>query len=61
MLSNNKQMKENTINKLREARRQMMVQLEEAMLKGKYPEDSIFYYHSTEERIVLSHGWLPSR
>lgn len=63
MLSNNKHMKENTINKLREARRQMMVQLEEAMLKGKCPEDSIFYYHSTEERIVLSHAlfWVMTR
>lgn len=25
------------------------------MLKGKTPEDSLFYYHSSEDRIVLSH------
>ena len=33
-----------------------MTNLEETMLKGKSPEDSIFYYHSSENRIVLSHA-----
>lgn len=33
----------------------MMTNLEETMLKGKSPEDSIFYYHASEDRIVLSH------
>ena len=42
--------------KLRETRRQMMADLESSMLKGKSPEDSIFYYHSSEDRIVLSHA-----
>ena len=42
--------------KLRETRRQMMADLETSMLKGKSPEDSIFYYHSSEDRIVLSHA-----
>ena len=42
--------------KLRETRRLMMTNLEETMLKGKSPEDSVFYYHSSEDRIVLSHA-----
>lgn len=41
--------------KLRETRRLMMADLESSMLKGKSPEDSIFYYHSSEDRILLSH------
>ena len=44
--------------KLRETRRQMMADLESSMLKGKSPEDSFFYYHSSEDRIVLSHALL---
>lgn len=49
--------------KLRETRRQMMADLESSMLKGKSPEDSIFYYHSSEDRIVLSHAlfWLMTK
>ena len=49
--------------KLRETRRQMIAHLEETMLKGKAPEDSIFYYHSSEDRIVLSHAlfWVMSK
>ena len=33
------------------------------MLKGKSPEDSIFYYHSSEDCIVLSHAlfWVMSK
>lgn len=42
--------------KQREKRRQMMINLEDTMLKGKTPEDSLFYYHSSEDRIVLSHA-----
>lgn len=42
--------------KQRETRRQMMINLEETMLKGKTPEDSLFFYHSSEDRIVLSHA-----
>lgn len=30
---------------LRETRRLMMADLESSILKGKSPEDSIFYYH----------------
>lgn len=49
--------------KLRETRRLMMADLESSMLKGKSPEDSIFYYHSSEGRIVLSHAlfWVMTK
>lgn len=49
--------------KLRETRRMMMANLEKTMLKGKTPEDSIFYYHSSEDRIVLSHAlfWVMTK
>ena len=49
--------------KLRETRRLMMADLEKSMLKEKTPEDSIFYYHSSEERIVLSHAlfWVMTK
>ena len=56
-------MTEETRIKLRETRRLMMADLEKSMLKGKSPEDSIFYYHSSEERIVLSHAlfWVMTK
>ena len=56
-------MNEQTRIKLRETRRQMMADLETSMLKGKSPEDSIFYYHSSEDRIVLSHAlfWVMTK
>lgn len=49
--------------KLRETRSLMMADLESSMLKGKSPEDSIFYYHSSEDRIVLSHAlfWVMTK
>lgn len=49
-------MNEETKQKLRETRKQMMNKFEETMLKGKSPEESVFYYHSSEDRIVLSHA-----
>ena len=56
-------MNEETRIKLRETRRLMMADLEKSMLKGKSPEDSIFYYHSSEDRIVLSHAlfWVMTK
>ena len=56
-------MNENIKTKLRETRRLMMANFEETMLKGKSPEDSVFYYHSSEDRIVLSHAlfWVMSK
>lgn len=49
--------------KLRETRRLMIADLEKSMLRGKSPEDSIFYYHSSEDRIVLSHAlfWVMTK
>ena len=40
---------------LKEMRKQMFAKMEE-MLKDRKPEDSSFYYHSSEDRIVLSHA-----
>ena len=44
-------------NELKEIRRQKFAQMEQ-QLKETHPkeEDSLFYYHSSEERIVLSHA-----
>ena len=49
--------------KLRETRRLMMADLEKSMPKGESLEDSIFYYHSSEDRIVLSHAlfWVMTK
>ena len=56
-------MNEETRIKLRETRRLMMADLESSMLKGKSPEYSIFYYHSSEDHIVLSHApfWVMTK
>jgi hypothetical protein len=42
---------------LRETRKQMFAQMEQK-LHERYPkeEDRMFYYHSSEDRIVLSHA-----
>lgn len=63
MLVEKQLMNENIKAKLRETRRLMMANFEETMLKGKSPEDSVFYYHSSEDRIVLSHAlfWVMSK
>jgi len=44
-------------NELKEIRKQKFAQMEQ-QLKEMHPkeEDSLFYYHSTEDRIVLSHA-----
>lgn len=39
-----------------EMRKQMFAEMEEKLLKDSKPEDSFFYYHSSEDRIVLSHA-----
>lgn len=41
----------------------MLADLELSMLKGKSPEDNIFYYHSSEDCIVLSHAlfWVMAK
>lgn len=40
----------------KEMRKQMFAEMEEKLLKDSKPEDSSFYYHSSEDRIVLSHA-----
>ena len=44
-------------NELKEIRKQKFAQMEQ-QLKDMHPkeEDSLFYYHSSEDRIVLSHA-----
>ena len=39
-----------------EMRKQMFAEIEEKLFKDNKPEDSSFYYHSSEDRIVLSHA-----
>ena len=41
----------------------MMADLEKSMQKEKSPEDSIFYYRSSEDRIVLSYAlfWVMTK
>ena len=46
-----------TKEELREARKQMMVQMEQKLQESwSSKEDSLFYYHSSDDRIVLSHA-----
>ena len=45
------------INKeLQDIRKQMIDKMEQKLAKIQKPEDDIFYYHSCEDRIVLSHA-----
>ena len=45
------------INKeLQDIRKQMIDKMEQRLAKSQKPEDDIFYYHSCEDRIVLSHA-----
>lgn len=48
---------------LMEKRRRMIAELYDSLLKGHTPEDSPFYYHPSEDRIVLSHAlfWVMTR
>ena len=39
-----------------EMRKQMFAEMEDKLFKDSKPEDSSFYYHSSEDRIVLSHA-----
>lgn len=43
-----------TKEELRAMRKQMFEEMEEKLRAGKSPEDSLFYYHPSEDRIVLS-------
>lgn len=41
---------------LKEIRRQMIQDMEQKLRENQTEEDSLFYYHSSEDRIVLSHA-----
>lgn len=45
-----------TLTDRNEMRKQMFAEMEEKLFKDRKPEDSSFYYHSSEDRIVLSHA-----
>lgn len=46
-----------TLEELKESRRLLFDKMEQELCKGKTPEDSsVFYYHSSEDHIVLSHA-----
>ena len=42
--------------KLNTFRKEMISQLEEQLGKSQNPDDDMFYYHPSEDRIVLSHA-----
>lgn len=41
---------------LKEIRRQMIQEMEQKLRENQTEEDNLFYYHSSEDRIVLSHA-----
>ena len=41
---------------LRDIRKEMFAEMEQRLNVNRKPEDSFFYYHSCEDRIVLSHA-----
>ena len=43
-------------NKLKSFRKEMIAKLEEMLSANQNPKDAIFYYHPSEDRIVLSHA-----
>ncbi len=45
-----------TLKDRNEMRKQMFAEMEEKLFKDSKPKDSSFYYHSSEDRIVLSHA-----
>lgn len=44
------------VKKLRDIRKEMFAEMEQRLNVNRKPEDSFFYYHSSEDRIVLSHA-----
>ena len=45
-----------TLTDRNEMHKQMFAEMEEKLFKDSKPEDSSFYYHSSKDRIVLSHA-----
>lgn len=44
------------VKELRDIRKEMFAEMEQQLNANRKPEDSFFYYHSSEDRIVLSHA-----
>lgn len=44
------------LNELKDVREQMINQMEQQLLKTQTEEERLFYHHSSEDRIVLSHA-----
>ena len=44
------------VKELRDIRKEMFAEMEQRLNANRKPEDSFFYYHSSEDRIVLSHA-----
>ena len=46
-----------------DARKEMLDRMEQQLTVGRTPEDSLFYYHLSEDRIVLSHAlfWVMTK
>lgn len=45
-----------TKEELKESRKQTFDQMETKLKEGRSPENSLFYYHSSEDRVVVSHA-----
>lgn len=45
-----------TKEELKAIRKKTFADMEDHLLKGQRPEDSLFYHHSSEDRIVISHA-----
>ena len=48
---------------LRDIRKEMFAEMEQRLNSNRKPKDSFFYYHSSEDRIVLSHAlfWVMTK
>ena len=44
------------VKELRDIRKEMFAEMEQRQNVNRKPEDSFFFYHSCEDRIVLSHA-----
>lgn len=51
-----KQNKLMAVKELRDIRKEMFAEMEQRQNVNRKPEDSFFYHHSNEDRIVLSHA-----
>ena len=49
--------------KLKEKRKELFDQMEQRLNESNTPEDDLFYHHSSEDRIVLSHAifWVTTK